>query len=274
MLVICEGLDRSGKSSVAAHYETQGYEIIHQSAPPKGQTADNFLEEMMELVTSAATKDIFLDRSYYGEACIWPKVYNRESLLPEENIEILQEIENSVGVKRILMCDPNSEAHWQRCVDNHEPLTKAQFIKARTLYSTMADKYGFERKTLKDFPDAVQPLPQPITPPKQATVAAAQDGTNSTTSKTEDNKNQLGKTHEQLKLEKANAINEVLSKRLIKGKGQIYDELERSVRHFLNGELGKIFGNTANISKTPGFNDEEVDLLKFFCKHLKDKETK
>lgn len=275
MLIILEGLDRSGKSSVANYYESKGFNIIHQSAPPKGQTADNFLEEMMELVSSAANKDILLDRSYYGEACIWPKIYNRESLLPEENIEILREIEVTVGVKRILMYDPNSEAHWQRCVDNKEPLTKTQFIKARTLYSTMADTYEFERKTIKDFPEAVQPLPTAIHIKDAKLTAESVQPTDATsTSPCNNSKSavtELAKTNEQIKLEKANVINEVLSKRLIKDKGPMYDEIERGIRHFLNGELGKIFGKTEPLKNQP-FDNEEVELLKFFCKRLKNKE--
>src|ERR1035437_8949175 len=130
-LIICEGMDRVGKTSIANLFESKGYEVIHMSAPPKGQTSDLFLEEMMELIHNAASRDIFLDRSYYGEACIWPKIYGRESLIDEQGLEVLRELEDSIGTQRILMHDPNSEAHWQRCVENNEPLTKVQFVKAR-----------------------------------------------------------------------------------------------------------------------------------------------
>ena len=83
---------------------------------------------------------------------------------------------------------------------------------------------------------------------------------------------QTSKTPQQLKLERANAINEILSKRIIKGKGQVFDELERSVRGFLNNELGKLFGNDNKLS-TDSFSKEEVQLLKFFCERLKEKEN-
>jgi len=244
------------------------------SAPPKGQTADLFLEDMMEIISSAAHKDIVLDRSYYGEACVWPKIYGREPLLDEQGLEILQELEETVGTMHILMHDPNSEAHWQRCVDNKEPLTKSQFVKARSLYSTMADKYNFDRKILKDFPDAIQPLPKEAADKarptendeiKKSTTAGTtpQAGSDSTGS------NEIIKSKEQLKLERANVINEVLSKRILKGKGTVYDDVERSMRHFLNTELGKILGTSSSI---PGLTNEEIDLLKFFCKRLKEKE--
>jgi hypothetical protein len=265
-LIICEGLDRVGKTSVANLFESKGYEVIHMSAPPKGQTADLFLEEMMELVHSAASRDIFLDRSYYGEALIWPKIYGREPLIDEQGLEVLRELEDSVGTMRILMHDPNNEAHWQRCVDNNEPLTKAQFVKARSLYSSLADKYEFERKTLKDFPDADQPLPQTDAQAKSVQHGSSEAASPSVPAKTAGN----NKTKEQLKLERANIINEVLEKRIIKGKGPMYDDVERSVRTFLNMELGKILGTS---TATPGLSSEEIELLKFFCKRLKDKET-
>ncbi len=268
-LIILEGLDRVGKTSVAQLFESKGYELIHMSAPPKGQTADLFLEEMMEIISSAAHRDVVLDRSYYGET-IWSKVYGRESLIDDQGIEVLQELEATVGTVRILMHDPNSEAHWQRCVDNKEPLTKAQFVKARSLYSTMADKYGFERKTLKDFPDALQPLPtSSASTSDMANVSPKPDGLAKTADTARDEIS-LSKTKEQLKLERANVINEVLDKRIIKGKGAIYDDVERSVRNFLNMELGKILG-TSNPSLT--LSNEEIELLKFFCKRLKDKES-
>jgi len=258
-LIILEGLDRTGKSSVAEFYKNKGYELIHQSAPPKGMTADLFLEEMMQLVSSAASKDIVLDRSYYGEL-VWPTVYGRESLLPEENLEVLRELESSVGTERVLMVDPNVEAHWQRCVDNKEPMTKAQFARARNLFSSMAEKYGFVKKTIQDFPEVqvvvqekkVEPVMGKELPPKAIVESKL--------------------TKEQVKLHTANAINDVLSKRIIKQKGHIYDQIELNLRTFLNAELGKILGTKTENPTAGQFTGEEVELLKFFLKKLKEKQ--
>jgi hypothetical protein len=253
-LIILEGLDRTGKSSVAAHFEAKGFELIHQSAPPKGQTADMYLEEQVQLISSAAHKDIVLDRSYYGEL-VWPQVYGRESLLSEEGLETLRELENSVGTVRILMYDPNVEAHWKRCVDNKEPITKPQFVRARTLFSGIADKYDFERKTLADFPEIPIMPQEPKAKPAEVEKQVAPPPQKL--------------TNEQIKLETANAINEVLGKRIIKQKGPIFDKLEINLRTFLNTELGKILGTKTE--NPPGqFSTEEVELLRFFCKKLKE----
>lgn len=255
-LILLEGLDRVGKSSVAATFEAKGYEVIHQSAPTKGMSPDVYLEEQMQLVSRAASQDIVLDRSFYGEL-IWPQVFGRESLLNDEGLEALRELEDSVGTTRILMYDPNVEAHWKRCVDNKEPLTKVQFVKARTLFSTMADKYGFQRKTLVDFPEVpIVPQESKVKPETERTVAVPPA---------------TKLTNEQVKLETANAINDVLGKRIIKQKGLIFDKIEINLRTFLNTELGKILGT--KIENTSQFSNEEVELLRFFCKKLKENQN-
>jgi hypothetical protein len=267
-LIILEGLDRTGKTSVAQMFEKQGFELLHISAPQKGTSSDQYIGEWVDLLTGIQGRDVVLDRSHYGEL-VWPQVYGRKALLDDESIDILREIEANMDITRVLMYDPDSKTHWERCVANNEPMTQQQFVKARAQFSAMADKYDFVRKTIKDFPDAVQPLPlnQAKTGSSDADNKAAD-----TSEEAGDNKDKggLAKSKEQLKLERANVINEVLSKRIIKGKGPMYDEVERNVRFHLNQELGKILGTSApNTTLT----NEEVELLKFFCKRLKEKES-
>lgn len=266
-LIILEGLDRTGKSSVAQFFQDKGFQIVHMSAPPKGTSNSTYMGEMIDMLTSFAGRDVVLDRSHYGEL-IWPAVYGRESLLTEEDIEALREIEDSLDVERILMHDPNVDAHWKRCVDNKEPLTKIQFVKARNLYYSMADKYAFSRKTLSDFPEASQ-LAAQVSASKSTptnTESLPSNGQAASTAAVSDSR-----TPQQIKLDRANAINEVLAKRIIRGKGAVYDELERSVRGFLNTELGKLFGGSSQT--TNSFSPDEVQLLKFFCERLKEKEN-
>lgn len=270
-LILLEGLDRTGKSTVAKYFESTGYEVIHLSAPPKGTTQDQYLQEMADIVSSASHKNICLDRSHYGEL-IWSSVYGRTSLLDEESIDVLREIEDSVGVKRILMTDTNIDAHWKRCVDNKEPLDKVQFTRARALYSTMAHKYGFEVITLpqflKQFPEAQQ-FNSITIPANQSSTSVTL--TNDTISLNEgvtvpNDTTQIkypSKTPEQQKLEIANAINDILSKKILKSKGQIYDSLEMDLRDFLNSKLGKLLGNNLNeLSFTP----EEIKFYKTMYK--------
>lgn len=262
-LIILEGLDRTGKSTIASRFEDEGYEVIHFSAPDKkysqpGYTGPSYLDDIIDLIQQASNRDIIFDRSHYGEP-LWSQIYNRESLLSEEDMEILREIEDAVGVRRILMHDPNTEAHWQRCVANKEPLTRPQFMRARTMYERLATKYGFEKLSLaEEMPEHVSPVNQQNSAP---------DNPKAVPEKT----NQGQKvTKEQMKLEKANAINEVLSRRIVKGKTPIYDDIEKEVRTFLNSMLGTILGSEDKNSLT----QEETFILKAFVKRLKEKDAK
>jgi hypothetical protein len=272
-LVILEGLDRTGKSTVAAYFKSLGYEVIHMSSPPKGITSDEYFQEMVDLVSSAAARDICLDRSHYGEL-LWPIIFGREPLLSEENIEAIREIEDTVGVTRIWMYDPDVEAHWKRCVENKEPLDKAQFVKARSLYSRLAHKYGFEPVTLqqflKKFPDAEKYLNQDLAKTDKETINDKKKDAETVETETfnSSNKPLSTKTPEQLKLEKANAINDILSKRILRLKGPIYDELEDEVRNFLNEKLGKLLGGS---SKELSFTQEEIKFYKEMYKRVIEK---
>lgn len=276
MLVILEGLDRVGKTTVAEYFKSKGYQVVHMSAPDKNSNPDSFLQEMIDLVSSAATRDICLDRSYYGECFIWPEIYGRKSLLSEENLEILREIEESVGTQRVYMFDPKVEDHWQRCVKNKEPLTKAQFTKARALYSQMASKFNFELVTLpaflKEYPDAGELDGQESTnnnEPKafklnnQNEKGSVEDRLN--ISLKEVGGAAVAKTAEQIKLEKANAINDILSKRILKQRGDTYDALESDIRLFLNTKLSQLFG-TIQQDQTPSLTQEEITFYKAMFK--------
>ncbi len=259
-LILLEGLDRTGKSTVAAYYRSLGYEVVHLSAPPKGTTTDQYLQEMIDLISSAATRDIVMDRTHYGE-CVWPEVYGRKPLLGDDEFEVLREIEEAVGIQRILMTDPNYDAHWQRCVDNKEPLTKQQFVKARAIYSQMAHKYGFEIVTLPKFVEAYPDAKDYVNLEPNKTTTVIVSGPNEkgeTTTQVVDPNGKPndttaakypGKTPEQIKLERANAINEILSKRILKPKGSMYDDLENDIRDFLNNKLGTLLGGGKTVNE-------------------------
>lgn len=271
-LVLLEGLDRTGKSTAAAYFETIGFEQIHLSAPPKGTTSDEYFQEMADLLSSAANKDIVLDRTHYGEL-VWPEIYGRKSLLDEEMIEALREIEDAVGVQRIWMTDNAIEAHWKRCVDNKEPLTKVQFTRARALFSTVAHKYGFEPITLPQFltkfPDAQQVVDEQKAVELEEKTMKAPETEAVSEPEAQPTVSKSGKTPQQHKLEVANVINDILSKRILKGKGNVYDSLENEVRAFLNTKLGKLLGGSESTELS--LTQEEIKFYKTMYKRANDK---
>lgn len=282
-VILC-GLDRTGKSTVAKYYETLGYEIIHFSAPDKkfskpGYSGPSYCDTIVELLVSKSGKDVVFDRSWYGES-IWSAVYRRLPLLNDEDLELLREFEEQNSTTRILMHDPDKDAHWQRCVDNKEPLDGSQFLSARAMYYEMGKKYGFELKTIKDFEDESQSLEKNTHDVIDINdVERFSSGSRSSPSHDKpsikvkaDREVSILLTPEQLKLAQANAINEVLSKRIVKSKGEAFDSIESKIRSFLNQELGTLLGNQ---SKTPEpklpFSKDEVDFLKALVTRAKEK---
>jgi thymidylate kinase len=269
--VILEGLDRTGKSTVAEHYKRQGYKVVHMSAPDKkynqpGYVGPSYLDSLIEIYTANDGLDVVFDRSPYGEF-VWPTVYNRAAQLDEEGLEILSEYEQQNSAQKFVMFDANTEAHWQRCVDNKEPLNRSQFNTASLMFNKLAKQHGFQKKQLSDFAGLANEVS------KEAKVEQPlRDVSNSSDDTVADHSDlsvsEEQKTPEQLKLEKANAINQILSGRIIKKRGEPYDSLDKELRTYLNRQLGAIFGG----SPIEDFSPDEVQILKLMAQRLKSKQ--
>lgn len=258
--VILEGLDRTGKSTVAQYYKNKGYEVVHVSAPDKkystlGYVGPSYLDDCMDIYMKYNGRNVCFDRSFaYGEL-VWPSIYGRLAMIDEEGREVLQEIEERNNAEYILMHDPNVEAHWRRCVDNKEPLTRDQFNKANLAYKILLN-FGFKYKTLREFTDVNKIAATEI--PKE-TLLKAEAVSTSTESLS-------SVTPEQARLEKANAINRILSvPRIIKPKGDFYDIIENDIRSFLNMKIKQVLdGNDINKRLT----DEELSAVKMLAQQL------
>lgn len=270
MLICLEGVDRSGKSSVAEHYKSLGYEYIHFKAPDKkytmsGYTGPSYCDDMVELLMSFAGRNVICDRSWYGER-VWPYVYGRQPLLTEDDIEVLREIEVTLDVKRILMVDPNTEAHWSRCVVNNEPMDRMQFNLANQLYSEFPLRYGFEVVTLPEFKESLKKTEEPPKPDfsLEAPKVEASDLSAFALPKEET------MTEEQKRLAYANAVNSLLSKPLIKKTEWPFNELEGELKTYLNNKLGVLLGQPDNFQ----LSTEDVRTVKEFIKILQAKQKK
>jgi thymidylate kinase len=261
-LVCIGGLDRTGKTSVAELYRSKGFTVVHLSAPDKkyfdpSYRGPSYFEDYIDMLMSFGSKDVVMDRFWDGEL-IWPQVYGRTPMLSEQEIDQIREIEMGMGASYILMHDPDYENHWKRCVENNEPLTKPQFVKARSLYYSIAEKYNFTKATIRNFfPNMEDDKTKNEAEKSMSHELVAANPVNHV-------------PVELQKLELANAINDVLSKRVIKAKGDIYDSLESDVRDFLLGKLGNIFGE----DKGSSFTKDEVKMLKLLCKRFEVKENK
>lgn len=274
--ILLEGLDRTGKSTVAKLYKSKGYEVVHMNAPSKkyfepGYAGESYLEELVRLYHKYAGKNVVFDRTPAGEL-IWPGIFGRESLLIEEDIDYLQQIENNNSAQRILMFDENITAHWQRCLDNKEPLNRQQFGRANILYNRLETDFGFQKKQLYDFQEIERPASAntPNEPVGSTTVESnAQELLPDAKSTSESRiiKREHETTTLEGKLERANAIKELLNSRLIKKKGEVYDDLEEELRSFLTDELANIFAPRQDLA----FDDTEIQILKIYAKRIKEK---
>ncbi len=152
-LVVLEGLDKTGKSTVAEHFrQKERYEYIHMTAPAKWHTSESYFAEMVHLIASTVGKNVVLDRSWCGEL-VWPGVFGRAPLLNSEQCANLFTIAKSIhvghaDVKRIYMFDPDEKAHLERIVRFKEP--SYDFKKARELYADMAKKLDFGCLTFQE----------------------------------------------------------------------------------------------------------------------------
>ena len=278
--IILEGLDRSGKSSVSEMYRKEGFEVVHMNAPNKmyfkqGYSGPSYLEEMIDIYSTFAGKDVVFDRSAYGEL-IWPEIYNRQALLTSEDYEYLQQLEYNNDAVKILMYDENKDAHWQRCVDNKEPLTRQQFIHATRLYEEMSKTYNFEKKQLKDFTKNIQTDRGNKASESGSSNEKSNDRGSSMSgilrSSDEDGSEDSqfrGMVQSTLdkKLERANAIRDLLSTPIVKKKGSAFQQLEKDIKLFLEQELENIF----NEPKQDDFTEEEIKILKIYAQRIKEK---
>lgn len=281
--IILEGLDRTGKSTVAKAFEKEGFTSHHMSAPPKelsmeGYTGPSYLDMVLEQYMDFDGKDVIFDRSVYGEL-VWPLVYGRDSMLSEDDFEILKEYEDRNDIQRILMIDPNREAHWNRCVANEEPINRHQFHQAGILFNKLAHQYNFVPRQLNDWKDLIGKAEEgsddtksedSVDLPKENTEAKSEDDNpvTKTDSRPENKKVSAEKHDPIIRLERANAINKILSSKIIRIKGSMFEEIETDVRSFLKSKLSNLLGE-----ETEGnFSKEEVEILKVFVNTLKNRQ--
>lgn len=301
MWIFLEGLDRTGKSTVAEKLKAQGFQVVHMSAPDKkymqeGYTGPSYFEDIVQMYMGYSGQDVLFDRTVYGEK-IWPQIYGRPAQLELDDFDYLKDIEEQNGVHYILMHDVNVDAHWQRCIENKEPLTKQQFLAARAMFDILEKQNGFKKFQLGDFKTGIPfDVGEVVPTATESTVSSSSDDILSSSSARSEllrkakNDEQVGEGHgasnipvpssdnrqtskgptksaEQLKLEKANAINSVLASRIIKKKGEEYEIIEQGIRDFLNKELSKLFGD-GDIEE---LDQQDVLILKRYCEQIKSK---
>lgn len=282
MWIVLEGLDRTGKSTVADHFVSEGFTYVHFMAPDKkykdpSYSGPSYLEDTMAMLKEYDGQDVVFDRSWYGEM-VWPKVYGRDPQLSIDELSLIKRLEAKNNVKKYLMIDSEVEAHWQRCVDNKEPLDRQQFNAASRLFGRMAHTQEFIPMSLGDFNAQIAGNTWEADTPVEEGNADAQGAVDNVETpspavlkKQAEPIPRKSETPTQIKekLEKANAINSILSKRIVKQKGLIFDAIEGEIKNFLGARLSELMGTGA--PQAESLSKDEVQMLKMFCKQWQSK---
>lgn len=283
--ILLEGLDRSGKSTVAEYYHKQGYEVVHMSSPHKryrepGYEGPSYLEEMVEMYGLYKGQDVVFDRTVYGEL-VWPEVFLRMPLLNDEDYEYLAQLEYHENVERYLLWDEDQEAHWKRCAENKEPINRVQFVQAGRLYDKLTAERGFELKQLDDFSNLAKEVEKLETKTKIKSRTLAKNKQNSSKHGGDSNNagsnppsrstnpRDAGQSAPDIvqRLHRANAIRTILESKIIKKKDSVYADIEEDIRGFLEDQLSELFETKSETS----FSEDEMTVLKNMAQRILDK---
>ncbi len=118
MLVIVEGVDRTGKTSLCERlvYE-HGGTVLHFSAPERDP-----IDEYLSAITAyepGQFPNLFIDRHYLGET-VWPTFFKRDTLMTDQKQALIERYLEAKGACCVLAVrEPRSLN--QACVDGDEP---------------------------------------------------------------------------------------------------------------------------------------------------------
>ena len=104
MIIILEGPDGGGKSTLARQYEVQGFNIIKTNAPKPGEDVLRSYHESLSLAIAGGVPTAF-DRHYLGE-CIYGPLLRGEDRLGARGKAIVEETIGDYGVKLIICLPP------------------------------------------------------------------------------------------------------------------------------------------------------------------------
>lgn len=151
MIIIVEGPDGSGKTTLAEKIARQsGYTLLHRSQPKSEEEKRNMMAEYLHVIKSG--KNVVMDRCWYSEmvygpimrdaTCIdYPEMYELERLLCKKGAILIY-------------CTDAPEVLWSRCqrrgedyildFSTHEAICKAYDKLMNVPHLIPVVKYGYE----------------------------------------------------------------------------------------------------------------------------------
>jgi len=104
-IIVCEGADGTGKTTLARILEQRGFKYTHNGPPPEGVT---LFEHYTQQLLDARGRDVVFDRLHVGELIYGP-VMRGKSLITVEELRLLNRLLFSLGAK-IIFCDTDATA--------------------------------------------------------------------------------------------------------------------------------------------------------------------
>ena len=132
MIIILEGADRTGKSTLAAELKRlTGGEVIHAGKPTQPPLWE-YLAPLAD-VGPHSDRHVILDRWHWGE-WIWPKIFGRESEMTWDLLKTIDKELMSRGAFTIY-CHREDYRRWAKeLVQYNEPIGVAELFTALDMY--------------------------------------------------------------------------------------------------------------------------------------------
>lgn len=117
MIIIVEGPDGSGKTTLANKIAKQnGYIMLHRSQPKTEEEKQNMMAEYLQVIK--AGKNVVMDRCWYSEMVYGPIMRDASVITYPE----MYELEKLLCKKGALLiyCTDKPEVLWKRCQERGE----------------------------------------------------------------------------------------------------------------------------------------------------------
>lgn len=150
MIIIIEGPDASGKSTLAAKLSNDmGFEVKHFSYPKSEEEKASMFDMYADFIRN--NRNVILDRCWYSEMVYGNTVRNGSAI----TIEQMHELENIVadnGGGMIIHCNASIEALWARFAsrgDDYIPIEYDLVRKLKAGYDVIFETINHNLPVLK-----------------------------------------------------------------------------------------------------------------------------